>query len=74
MKVEADGDVRKGIKTRDAYTEFRSWAAAEGFKTLPEINGFVQRVLSAGRGIEHRRSGKEGRRFIGMRIRHKEEI
>ena len=74
VKVEADGDVRKGIKTRDAYTEFRSWAAAEGFKTLPEINGFVQRVLSAGRGIEHRRSGKEGRRFIGMRIRRKEEI
>ena len=69
VKVEAEGAVGPGIRTRDAYIEFRSWASAEGFKTLPEINGFVQRVLAAGHGIEHRRSGKLGRRFVGMHLR-----
>jgi P4 family phage/plasmid primase-like protien len=56
------------IRTRAAYNEFRGWAAAEGFKSLPDINVFVSKVLSTTRGIEHRRSGKAGRRFIGMRI------
>ena len=73
VEVDVVGDVQNGIKTSAAYNEFRVWAAAEGFKSLPEINGFVQRVMSADRRIEHRRSGKAGRRFIGMRILPAEE-
>lgn len=74
VQIDNTGDVQRGIKTRAAYTEFRTWAAAEGFKTLPEINGFVQRVVAADRGIEHRRGGKAGRRFLGMRILPPEEV
>jgi P4 family phage/plasmid primase-like protien len=68
VQVDSGSAVQSAIKTRAAYNEFRTWAAAEGFKSLPDINGFVQRVMSAASGIEHRRSGTAGRRFIGMRI------
>jgi putative DNA primase/helicase len=68
VQVDTSADPQKAITTRAAYNEFRTWAAAEGFKALPDINGFVQRVLAADRRIEHRRSGKDGRRFMGMRI------
>jgi P4 family phage/plasmid primase-like protien len=56
------------VVTRAAYAEFRKWAAAEGFKQLPAINGFVQRVMAGARGVEHRRTGKAGRQFLNMRI------
>jgi P4 family phage/plasmid primase-like protien len=73
VQVDSGGHLQNSIKTRAAYNEFRTWAAAEGFRSLPDINGFVQRVMSTDPRIEHRRSGKAGRRFIGMRIRPAEE-
>jgi P4 family phage/plasmid primase-like protien len=68
VQIDTSADLKTAITTRAAYNEFRTWAAVEGFKALPDINGFVQRILAAVRGIEHRRSGKAGRQFIGMRI------
>jgi hypothetical protein len=43
------------------------WATDEGFseKTLPAINGFVQRVIAAGKGITKERDEKR-RYFKGL--------
>jgi P4 family phage/plasmid primase-like protien len=61
---------RPAISTRDAYTQFHTWAVAEGFKTdkLPAINGFTQRVLANAPGIEHHRTA-QGRLFLGLMIK-----
>jgi putative DNA primase/helicase len=55
------------IETREAYQYFRRWAIDEGFsdKTLPAINGFVQRVIAAGKGITKKRTNA-GRYFMGL--------
>jgi putative DNA primase/helicase len=74
VQVDTSADPQTAITTRAAYNEFRAWAAAEGFKALPEINGFVQPVSAADRGIGYRRSGKDGRRFIGMRVSPTEKV
>jgi P4 family phage/plasmid primase-like protien len=59
------------IDTRDAYEHFRIWATEEGFseKTLPAINGFVQRVVAAGKGITKQRD-KRHRFFKGLACTH----
>jgi P4 family phage/plasmid primase-like protien len=55
------------VATRHAYERFRQWALAEGFseRTLPSINGFVQRITANAAGIEYRRF-RDGRFFVGM--------
>jgi P4 family phage/plasmid primase-like protien len=55
------------LETREAYQYFRRWAIDEGYseKTLPAINGFVQRVVAAGKGITKERD-KKRRYFKGL--------
>jgi putative DNA primase/helicase len=55
------------IDTRDAYQYFRRWAIDEGFsdQKLPAINGFVQRVVAADKGITKERSNAR-RYFRGL--------
>ncbi|WP_173984045.1 DUF5906 domain-containing protein [Magnetospirillum sp. SS-4] len=55
------------VATRHAFERFREWAIAEGFsdRTLPSINGFVQRITANTTGVEYRRTG-QGRFFFGM--------
>jgi P4 family phage/plasmid primase-like protien len=57
------------VATRHAFERFHEWAIAEGFsdRTLPSINGFVQRITANATGIEYRRTG-EGRFFFGMAL------
>jgi hypothetical protein len=55
------------IDTRDAYQYFRRWAIDEGFsdQKLPAINGFVQRVVAADKGITKERTNAR-RYFRGL--------
>lgn len=57
------------VATRHAFERFREWAIAEGFsdRTLPSINGFVQRITANTTGVEYRRTG-QGRFFFGMAL------
>jgi P4 family phage/plasmid primase-like protien len=61
------------MATRAAYDRFHVWAVAEGFNRdkLPAINGFVQRVLANGTGIESKRMNT-GRIFLGLTLKHDE--
>ncbi len=67
VEVQPVIDGHPRIATRTAYDMFRTWAFAEGFKNLPAINGFVQRVQANKRGIEYERT-KTGRLFFGLEI------
>jgi hypothetical protein len=62
-----ENDYTPEIVTRDAFKHFKMWATDEGFseKTLPAINGFVQRVIAAGKGITKERDEKR-RYFKGL--------
>jgi hypothetical protein len=55
------------LETREAHEYFKRWAIGEGYseKTLPAINGFVQRVVAAGKGITRERN-KKRRYFKGL--------
>jgi P4 family phage/plasmid primase-like protien len=55
------------IATSLAYSRFREWALAQGFKAdlLPAINGFTQRVRANAVGVQYRRWGT-GPVFLGM--------
>jgi putative DNA primase/helicase len=55
------------VETKVAYQNFRQWAIEEGFSSvkLPAINGFVQRVVAAGKGITKKRETKR-RYFKGL--------
>ncbi len=59
-------------KTRpsDAYSAFKAWAVAEGYKenALPAINNFSARVLSSGKGITKEKTNK-GRALVGLAIK-----
>lgn len=61
-------------RTKDAYTNFRTWATSEGFgdSKLPQINNFSQRVIGSGKGIQKRRDSK-GPIFIGLKVRSTDE-
>lgn len=61
------------MATRAAYERFHVWAVAEGFNRdkLPAINGFVQRVLANGTGIESKRMNT-GRIFLGLTLKHED--
>jgi P4 family phage/plasmid primase-like protien len=63
----AKGKYVPEIETRDAYQYFRRWAIDEGFsdQKLPAINGFVQRVVAAGKGITKERTNAR-RYFRGL--------
>lgn len=52
-----------------AYTAFKGWAVAEGYResTLPAINNFSTRIQGSGKGITPRRTSK-GRYFIGLAV------
>ena len=73
VEVRPVVDHQPAVATREAYEHFHAWAIAEGFKNdkLPAINGFVQRVLANGPGIEKRRTGY-GRDFEGLVLRERE--
>jgi len=62
-----EGNNSPEIETRVALQYFKTWAIREGYdeKTLPAINGFVQRVLAAGKGITKERD-KRRRYFKGL--------
>jgi putative DNA primase/helicase len=61
-------------RTKDAYTNFRTWATSEGFgdSKLPQINNFSQRVFGSGKGIQKRRDSK-GPIFIGLKVHSTDE-
>jgi P4 family phage/plasmid primase-like protien len=69
VEVRPIVDGLPAVTTREAYNQFRTWAAAEGFNTdkLSAINGFTQRVLANTKGVEHHRNAR-GRRFLGLVI------
>ena len=56
-------------RTKDAYTNFKTWATDEGFgeSKLPQINNFSQRVFGSGKGIKKRRDSK-GTILIGLKV------
>ena len=70
LVVVGEGQCR--VRSRDAYDDFRAWAAGEGYSpnALPNINNFVQRVraVRASKGITYKHSGGF-RGFMGMRLR-----
>ncbi len=59
-------------KTRpsDAYSAFKAWAIAEGYKEndLPAINNFSARVLSSGKGVTKEKTNK-GRALVGLAVK-----
>jgi P4 family phage/plasmid primase-like protien len=68
----AVGEDPPRMTTRDAYDDFKIWAAQEGYAPggLPSVNTFSQRVRAAapGRGFAYRRSGGF-RGFLGVRLK-----
>ncbi len=67
VEVRPVQNAAPALTTRDAYNRFMEWAAAEGFKpdNLPEITGFVQRVVARAAGARYKRTNK-GRFFAGL--------
>ncbi|WP_424138186.1 phage/plasmid primase, P4 family [Roseomonas chloroacetimidivorans] len=61
----AKGNYIPQARTRDAYDKFSRWALDEGFKNLPGMNSFTQRVEAAGKGITRKRLA-DGPRFFGL--------
>ncbi len=61
-------------RTKDAYTNFRTWATNEGFgdNKLPQINNFSQRVFGSGKSIKKRRDST-GPIFIGLKVHSTDE-
>jgi putative DNA primase/helicase len=57
------------IRTMDAYTAFKKWAVAEGYRenSLPEINNFSTRIQGSGKGVTSKRTNK-GSLLIGLAI------
>jgi P4 family phage/plasmid primase-like protien len=57
------------IRTSDAYTTFKKWAVAEGYRenSLPVINNFSTRTQGSGRGVTSKRTNK-GSLLIGLAI------
>jgi len=54
----------------DAYSAFKAWAAAEGYResALPAVNNFSARVLSSGKGITSKRTSK-ARSLVGLAVK-----
>src|SRR5262249_52606057 len=69
------GEDAPGLTTREAYDDFKVWAALEGYAAgaLPSVNTFSQRVRAAapGRGFTYKRSGGF-RGFLGVRLKPSE--
>ncbi len=53
-----------------AYSAFKAWAFAEGYKenALPAINNFSARVLRSGKGITKEKTNK-GRALVGLAVK-----
>jgi P4 family phage/plasmid primase-like protien len=62
-----ENDFIPEVETKVAYRNFKQWAVDEGFsdKKLPAINGFVQRVVAAKKGITKERTNAR-RYFRGL--------
>jgi P4 family phage/plasmid primase-like protien len=66
-RIVADANAER-IPTRDAFCDFKRWAASEGFARLPEAPAFTQRLIAAVPGIKNARSNTK-RYLTGFRFR-----
>ena len=67
LEQSARVDANAQIQTRDAYSEFKEWAIAEGYReaTLPANNTFTTRILASNKDITTKRTPTE-RLFVGL--------
>lgn len=62
-------DSKAQIQPRHAYTAFKEWALAEGYRenVLPAISTFSHRIQASGKGITSKRTSSE-RLLIGLAV------
>jgi hypothetical protein len=69
------GERDHGIKSADAYSDFRGWAKAAGYREnlLPAVNGFVMRVVANASFVRIRHTNI-GNRLLGCVMIDPQEV